>query len=83
MCVAPPSVVGAWSWQCGHYYMCIQQVLQAIILIPVRDVVGSEADDVISFKIVNENMVDNETISTEVVVPLSVSAFADVGFQDL
>ena len=69
-----------------HIFPCVyneQQVLQATIRIPVRGVDGSERGDVISFEIVNKNMVDNETISTKVVVPLNVSAIADVRFQDL
>jgi hypothetical protein len=35
------------------------------------------------FEIVNENMVSDGTVGTEVVVRLSTSAFADVTFQDL
>ena len=64
-------------------YMYIQQVLQVTILIPVQEVIGNEGDDYILFEIVNENMVSDGTVGTEVVVRLSTSAFADVTFQDL
>ena len=52
-------------------------------MIPVKDVIGDEENDVATFVITNSDRSDNITANNNVTVPLIVSARASIRIQEL